>query len=169
VRARITPLSPNRFSIQGTISEAGEDDLRALQGLLAHQIPDGNVGAVTEIAYQIARAHFEKRKFAATSRPARTRKATKEGSRHVPAHVRRAVWERDGGRCTFVSQDGKRCEERGWLEFDHIQEFARGGEATIAGMRLLCRAHNQYAAECTYGTQFMREKREAAAGTRKAG
>ena len=34
-------------------------------------------------------------------------------------------------------------------------------------MRLRCRAHNQYAAECTYGAGFMQRRREAA-GARKA-
>ena len=36
---------------------------------------------------------------------------------------------------------------------------ARGGAATVERMRLLCRAHNQYAAECTFGTAFMSLKR----------
>jgi len=45
------------------------------------------------------------------------------------------------------------------LEFDHVDEVARGGRATIEGMRLRCRAHNQYGAECTFGTEFMEHKR----------
>ena len=48
------------------------------------------------------------------------------------------------------------------LEFDHIHEFARGGESTADNVRLLCRAHNQYAAECTYGAEFMEAKRQEA-------
>jgi len=36
-------------------------------------------------------------------------------------HVRRAVWKRDGGRCAFVSEDGKRCDERSMLEFVYRQ------------------------------------------------
>jgi membrane protein involved in colicin uptake len=32
----------------------------------------------------------------------------------------------------------------------------------VAGVRLLCRAHNQYTAERTYGEDFMRGKREQA-------
>src|SRR6266850_8549165 len=87
--------------------------------------------------------------------------ATKS-ARHIPANVKRAVWERDQGQCTFTSEAGRRCAARTRLEFDHIVEVARGGEATVAGIRLRCRAHNQYAAECTFGTGFMREKREAA-------
>jgi 5-methylcytosine-specific restriction endonuclease McrA len=157
---RIIPVGPKRFRLAVNLRETSEEDVRAVQNLLAHRIPDRNLDEVTEVAYKIARAVLEKQKFAATERPRRVRKAAKEGSRYIPAHVRQAVWERDGGRCTFISKDGRRCDERGQLEFDHIQEFARGGEATIAGIRLLCRAHNQYAAELTYGTEFMREKRE---------
>src|SRR5206468_5374747 len=40
-------------------------------------------------------------------------------------------------------------------------------------IRLRCRAHNQYAAECTFGEEFMRQKREearrAAAGASTGG
>jgi hypothetical protein len=35
-------------------------------------------------------------------------------------------------------------------------------------MRLLCRAHNQYEAECVFGAGFMSEKREAAQRARAA-
>jgi hypothetical protein len=80
----------------------------------------------------------------------------------VPAEVRRAVWERDGGRCTFVSAAGHRCKARTRLEFDHVEPVARGGLATVKGIRLRGRAHNQYAAEREFGSDFMRRKREAA-------
>jgi hypothetical protein len=76
--------------------------------------------------------------------------------------VKRAVRERDQGQCTFVSDSGRRCPARSLLEFDHIDEVSRGGRATVAGMRLRCRAHNQYAAERTFGTEFMNAKREEA-------
>jgi hypothetical protein len=46
------------------------------------------------------------------------------------------------------------------MEFDHIQEVARGGRATANSIRLRCRAHNQFGAECTFGKEFMRNKRE---------
>src|SRR5207249_7307707 len=81
--------------------------------------------------------------------------------RYVPAQVRRAVWERDGARCTFVSEAGQRCPARRLLEFDHIDPVARGGRATVESMRLRCRSHNQYGAECTFGTAFMENKRQA--------
>jgi hypothetical protein len=34
--------------------------------------------------------------------------------------------------------------------------------ATVENLRLRCRAHNQYEAERTFGTEFMRHKRESA-------
>ena len=61
-----------------------------------------------------------------------------------------------------MSEAGHRCPARKRLEFDHVQEVARGGRATEANLRLRCRAHNQYGAECTFGAGFMRQKREEA-------
>src|SRR5262249_25088570 len=80
--------------------------------------------------------------------------------------VKREVWQRDGGQCTYVSEAGRRCEARGDLEFDHKKEFARGGEATVDGLRLRCRGHNQHTAERTFGAGFMQRKRAEAAEAR---
>jgi hypothetical protein len=103
---------------------------------------------------------LEKKKFAKCRRPRPQRGSAK--GRHIPAEVKREVRERDGRQCTFVSEHGKRCEARRGLEFDHIETVARGGAATASNIRLRCRAHNQYAAECTFGAGFMEKKREAA-------
>jgi hypothetical protein len=72
------------------------------------------------------------------------------------------VWERDQGQCTFVGDAGQRCPARTLLEFDHIEPVALDGRANVAGIRLRCRAHNPYEAECAFGAAFMRRKREQA-------
>jgi 5-methylcytosine-specific restriction endonuclease McrA len=116
-------------------------------------------------ALKLAKTELEKRKFAATDRPGHSRPGS--SPRHIPAAVKREVWERDEGRCTFVSESGRRCEERARLEYDHIEPVARGGEATAENVRLACRSHNQYAAERAFGAEFMeRKRREAGEGTR---
>ena len=74
-----------------------------------------------------------------------------ESSRHIPAEVKRAVWQRDEGRCTFTGPHGVRCTERGQLEFDHVRPHADGGAASIGNVRLLCRRHNQYEARQFFG------------------
>ena len=103
---------------------------------------------------------LERRKFAATSRPHQAPGRASDDPRHIPAAVKRAVWERDLGRCTFVSERGERCPAHSRLEFDHADPVARGGRATVDNLRLRCRAHNQYAAERMFGAEFMKEKRE---------
>ncbi len=117
---------------------------------------------VFDRALHALKSELEKTRFAATTRPRAGGKRTSVNPRYVPTHVKRAVWERDGGQCGFVSENGARCPERSRLEFDHIVEVARGGEATIDGMRLRCRAHNQYEAEQTFGAGFMQLKRDEA-------
>jgi hypothetical protein len=75
--------------------------------------------------------------------------------------VKQAVWQRDGGQCTFTSESGHRCPAREFIEYDHAVPVARGGIATVENIRLRCRAHNQYEAERTFGSEFMKHKREA--------
>ncbi|PYR55121.1 MAG: hypothetical protein DMF85_20480, partial [Acidobacteria bacterium] len=71
-------------------------------------------------------------------------------SRHVPAEVKRKVWERDGGQCAFVGAGG-RCAERSFLEFHHVVPFADGGPSTATNLQLRCRPHNAYEAELRFG------------------
>jgi hypothetical protein len=144
----------------------GHDALRYVQRLLGHGAGTRDLGTIIGQALKLMAAQLEKRKFAATDRPRRGQKAAAPGSRHIPAHVKRAVWARDGGQCTFVSESGHRCEARDNVQYDDIREFARGGEATVEGIQLRCRTHNQYTAEQTFGAAFMSQKRNKARRTR---
>ncbi|MBI5710489.1 MAG: RuvA C-terminal domain-containing protein [Candidatus Eisenbacteria bacterium] len=161
---RLTPLAPQRYALQLTIGQATHDKLRYAQALLGHQLPSGDLARVLDRALEALIEQLERRKFAATSKPhvRRVPRSASANPRYIPAEVKRAVWERDGGRCTFVGDTGHRCPARKLLEFDHVEEVARGGRATVAGIRLRCRAHNQYAAECTFGADFMNHQRAAA-------
>ena len=159
----VAPLTQRRFEMRVSMSEEVHAKLQRAQDLLSHQIPAGELERVLERALDVLIEKLERRKFVATSKPraARPGRATLN-SRHIPANVRRAVWERDDGQCTFVSDAGRRCDSRRFLEFDHAEPVARGGEAAVANLRLRCRAHNQFTAERTYGAEFMRQKRERA-------
>ena len=64
---------------------------------------------------------------------------SRSSGRAVPAAVRREVWQRDGGRCSYVDpRTGRRCASRHLLEIDHRIPYARGGGAERANLRLLC-------------------------------
>ena len=66
-------------------------------------------------------------------------------SRYIPAPVRRAVWRRDGGCCSYVDpHSGRRCGSRFLLELDHIVPFALGGSAEPGNLRLHCSAHHRF-------------------------
>ena len=166
--SRVAPLSAQSYAVQLTMSAGTYDKLRRAGELLGHRVPSGDLAAVLDRALDLAIPLLEKQKFAATSKPGARRRHPSGNPRHIPAHVMRAVWARDGGQCTYVGETGHRCESRKRLEFDHALEVARGGEATVEGIRLRCRAHNQYTAECTFGAEFMRHRRIAVAEARAA-
>jgi hypothetical protein len=72
------------------------------------------------------------------------------GGRYIPARVKRAVWQRDDGRCMWRFDDGRLCGSRDALEFDHFRPFAKGGRSDDArNVRLLCRMHNRLAAKAS--------------------
>ena len=66
-------------------------------------------------------------------------------SRAIPAAVRRQVWERDRGCCSYVDRaSGRRCGSRHLLEIDHVVPYALGGSAEPDNLRLLCAAHHRH-------------------------
>jgi 5-methylcytosine-specific restriction endonuclease McrA len=162
--AQVTPLAPGRYGLQLTVGQETQDLMQEVQDLLGSDVPPGDLEAVIKYSLLAAKEKLLKAKCAATEhpRPGRQRSAD---SRHIPAEVKRAVWERDGGQCTYTSDTGRRCPERRDLEFDHLEAYGQGGSATVANIRLLCRAHNQFEAERTYGAEFMRQKREGSRPT----
>jgi hypothetical protein len=160
-RTTVKPLAPQRFGMQVTIDAETEALPRDVRALLGHTIPSGDLAAVLRESLKLAKQALEKRRYAQVSEPRPGRRT--KSARHIPAHVRREVWRRDQGQCTFVSENGHPCESRTRLEFDHVTPVARGGEATATNLRLRCRAHNQYEAERAFGESFMRGRRESAA------
>jgi 5-methylcytosine-specific restriction endonuclease McrA len=141
----VVPLGGGRYRIEITIDEATYGDLCRLQQLMRHEIPDGDPARIIARAVSRHREHVEHRKFADLRGPPVSRvKALR--SRYIPAAVRRAVLERDGGQCAFVGTRG-RCQEQGFLELHHVVPFAKGGTTTIDNLQLRCRAHNQYEAD----------------------
>src|SRR3954468_13035492 len=69
------------------------------------------------------------------------------------------IYGRDGGRCTFADERGHRWKETGFLEFDHLDGFARTHLHDPQRIVLRCRAHDQHEAEKMYGREFMAQAR----------
>jgi 5-methylcytosine-specific restriction endonuclease McrA len=173
------PLAPQRYRVEFTASARYVELLEEARNLLQHQVPDRDVARVHELSMEAFVEQLRKRRRAETSRqeraversaPARvpgTRDASARGrtNRYVPAGIRRAVWRRDEGRCTFEDASGRRCDERAGLEIHHEHAFALGGSTTLENLRLLCRAHNGLLAERDFGREHVERMKNPRDGT----
>ncbi len=123
------------FSFQGSV--ALREAIERAKELLSHKFP---FGGLADVLSEIVRDYLERHD------PQRVLElggaAPSNGSRSIPAAVRRAVWARDAGRCVYVGPEGIRCGSRRFLELDHRVPRALGGFDEIANLRLLCRPHN---------------------------
>jgi hypothetical protein len=146
----VSPLAPDRYEIRFTANAQTREKLRQAQDLLRHAIPTGDLAEVFDRALTALLQDLARKKFAATARP-RPSLGTAPGSRDIAAKVRRAVWLRDRGACAFLSRTGRRCNERGFVEFHHVEPHGVGGEATVGNIEFRCAAHNAYEAELFYG------------------
>jgi len=159
-RDAVTPLSQESFKIVFTASRETRQTLVTAQALLRHRVPDGDIATILAMALRLLVEHVTKERFGAGRKTRAPRQpALGPASRHIPAAIRRAVFERDGGRCAFVSSDGRRCESIDGLQFDHVDGFARTHAHELDKLRLVCRAHNQHAADQMYGREFMDKAR----------
>jgi hypothetical protein len=77
-------------------------------------------------------------------------------TRYIPESLKREVWKRDQGLCTYQSPDGKRCKSRFALQIDHKIPLAWDGKTELANLQLLCRTHNQFKAIQQFGEEKMR-------------
>jgi 5-methylcytosine-specific restriction endonuclease McrA len=161
--ASVEPLAPSRYKVQFTASAELRDKLERLRALMRSSVPDGDLGAIIEQAVTEKLERLESARFARTKAPRKSlaQTDTSPSSRDIPAAVRRAVYARDGGRCRFTDEQGRRCTARDRLEFHHRHPSGYGGDRSPENIRLMCRAHNQYLAEHDYGKRAMAKHRSS--------
>jgi hypothetical protein len=152
LHAAVTPLSPERYKLQVTISGETLEKMRLAKDTLSHAIPTSDDAVVLDRAFEALLEKLAKQKFAATEKP-RVSRAMKTVT-HVPtAAVQRAVWVRDLGRCRYIGPNGHRCDERRFVEFHHTDPRALGGEASVDLIELRCRPHNDYEGRLYFGSR----------------
>jgi len=124
--------------VQFTAGASLRDKIERARELLSHALPSGDLGELFERALDELIARETKRRLGA-NKP-RRRRALSPGSRHVPVDVARQIWERDGGQCTYVDEQGRRCSARRFLTIEHRHPHALGGPPTVDNTCLLCSA-----------------------------
>ncbi|ABC80634.1 HNH endonuclease [Anaeromyxobacter dehalogenans] len=155
-------LDSDQARMHLTVSKAFLKKLEAARDALSHSMPGASRENVLEAALDLLLDDRARRK-GITARPQKNVRPSKPD--HIPAHVRREVWARDGGRCTFVLPSGETCGSTHQLELDHVVLRARGGASTADNLRIRCRGHNLAEARRVFGDAFM----DAYAARRRGG
>src|SRR5678815_2113649 len=153
---RTEPLSESRWAVQFTASDEVHRKIERAAELLSHAVPNGDLATLFERALDALIEQETKRRLGAGK--SRKRRPLAEGSRHIPVEVARRVWERDGGQCTFLDPDGRRCSARRFVTFEHLVPFAFGGLPTVENLCLRCKAHNLHAARQVFGVELIDAK-----------
>lgn len=148
------PLAPERYKVQFTATDEYVRLVEEAKALLSHSAPRAALDEIHLRAMRTFVALLRKQKYATAAMPERTNPHDpRKRGRHIPAAVRRAVFARDGERCTYFDAAGRRCTETHRLEFHHLRPFALGGEHTRENLALRCAAHNALAAEDDFGRE----------------
>jgi len=160
--AKLEPVAGGRVLLEVVLDEETCAALEEGIALDRHIDPHGDIGQLLGRALGDYVKSRRTSKLAESKRP-RAPRQTATRDRHIPADVKRQVVERDREQCAWAGPDGHRCQERSFLEFDHIWPKALGGTgATAENVRMLCRRHNQRAAEKSYGLRFMNDAKTRA-------
>lgn len=62
----------------------------------------------------------------------------------IPAKNIHEVNLRDAGKCTFITANGKRCEQQRWTEVHHRIPVAAGGSNHVDNLVTLCSTHHRW-------------------------
>jgi hypothetical protein len=147
--AVVRPLAPERYEIRFTACAETREALRTAQDLLAHAVPSGDLDQVIGRALKLLVADLTRRKCGTAAPRPHPRQPSDPAD--TSAALRRAVWMRDGGSCAYVASNGRRCGERRFVEFHHLDPRAAGGKATVDRIELRCGVHNRHEAKLFYG------------------
>jgi hypothetical protein len=146
------PLTFELCRVHITVTKKFVAKLDSARAGQSHAQPDASAGEILETALDLL-LERQARRRSEVSRPQANPRPS--GPNHVPAAVRRAVWRRDLGKCTWPLDGGGICGSTRRVELDHVVPRGLGGPSTVDNCRLLCRVHNDLAARLVYGNARM--------------
>jgi hypothetical protein len=158
--------APQQYHVQFTANEEYARLVERAKALTARQAAGQSLSELHLKAMRLLVESLEKQQFAAIARsdaapePKSAEQPRQRGSRHIPASIGRAVFQRDDARCTYVDERGVRCREASALELHHLDPFATGGVHTLDNLTLHCHAHNELAAELDFGPAHIAARKQ---------
>ena len=151
-RDSVEPLDGELSRFHVTVSRRFLAKLEATKDALSHARRGASTEEILEAGLDLLLAEHAKH-MGVVEKPRKDPRPTRTDA--VPAHVKRAVWIRAGGRCEWRFESGEVCGSTKLLQFDHIVPRAQGGPSTIGNVRLACAPHNQLAARRVFGDAWM--------------
>ena len=148
----VEPRTADLSRIHVTVSRAVLRKLDAVRDALSHSHPGASDSDILGAALDLLLERSARRK-GLVAKP-RT-EPPPSAPDHVPAHVRRAVWTRDQGRCQWPLEGGGVCGSTVRVQLDHVIPRANGGPPTVENLRCLCWFHNDLAARQEFGDAVM--------------
>jgi len=146
VQEKIRPVAKELSELKVPVDTKTEENLAALKEILSQKLKKpATLAQVIAWAAEVTRTKFDPMKKAERSLAISSRKLAltpKPGRHPIPAAVEHSVVRRDEMRCTHVSADGRRCEQKRWLQLHHVIEVSNGGLNTVDNLRVLCSAHH---------------------------
>ena len=145
-RERIKPVAKNISELRVAIDDETDKDLVVLKDLLSQKLKrSATLKDVIAWAVKETRERFDPEKRAARAKLVSVGNppAPKARRQPVPAASRHQVIRREGARCSFVSSDSRRCEQRRWIELHHRKHVAHGGGNAPENLTFLCSQHHR--------------------------
>ena len=164
VPERLRAISETHTELRVLLNTEMLKELEELKCLLSHARPNASLRELLEFALRETVTRLRPRApgrglgHSSESLPTLEKQTVplRQPARYIRRDVKREVWQRDGGKCTYVDAlSGKHCDSKHRLEYDHIYPVAFGGKSTDENLRLRCRAHNQLTAIDTFGHSKM--------------
>ena len=175
IKDKVRYLNKDQIEIKLTVNKNSYENLETLKSLLSHISPNMSYGKLFQTLSELGLDKYDPRrklkkqnekkqskikKALVINKPSKNNKASfkntqiinknsknqnKTYNRYIPAQIKRLVWTRDQGQCTYICPETKKkCGSKYFLQIDHIHPYSLGGSSKLSNLRLLCAGHNQY-------------------------
>jgi hypothetical protein len=150
---QVRAIGEHHSELRVVLKDETLGDLEKLKGLLGHSNPGMTTAELIAYLAKLALKELDPAREPMKKRRSKELvSAPQVPAHHIPRPLKRAIWQRDQGRCT-------NCKSTHRLQLDHITPRHEGGATTAANLRLLCFHCNQRHADRSYGYQRMERYR----------
>jgi hypothetical protein len=161
----VEPLTGELSRIHVTLSRRVLKKAELARAALSHSHPGAGLAEIIEAGIDLLLERHARRN-GLVKKPRNEPRPSADPER-IPAHVRRAVWKRDGGRCQFPVASGGVCGSTARAELHHRESRHRGGPPTAENLTTLCGFHHGVETRREFGDEYVDRivrERQARAG-----